>query len=492
MIENDRVHERVRSKKLIKNRLKKGSKMEEDIKITEQDVQVSPSHPSKEESKKFYIDLFKIALPLVFQNVLMQSLDFIDQIMISSIGTEEIAAVGVCTKIVSIFMSALYAIGSGGMFFLTQYYGTENKKAFRRTIGISTSLCFVFALLMVGVVTLWPTQVMQMFDNNPVVIASGDNYFRYARVAYLCIGLTFPLSFGLRSIGKVKTILGISILSAITNVSLNAILIFGLFGFPQMGIAGAALGTTLSRLVELSIYLIVVYKQKLSLFYYNYDMFRFDLKAVKTFFKRCFPLIVNEMMWQMGFVVYFIIYGKRGTEALATITIMSTLMMMSKLFIAGFSGASQIVIGPVLGRKQMDLVDLYIKRFIKISWITGAIASGLVLAMIVPVQKWYSIEGTITGEYVWGSMFVLALYALLNAYPSISIEGFFRVGGDNHFIALIDMGSVWIVGVVFTYITSSVLNLPIVIVFMSIVATEIFKFPLVYGRLKNKKWIHFA
>ncbi len=446
----------------------------------------------KLDNKHFYRFIFITSIPLVLQNVLMQSLDFIDQIMISSLGTDQIAAIGVCTKIVSIFTSLLYGAGSACMFYLTQYHGQEDDRSFRKTMGVSISFCFLAGVIMSTIILIFPKQIMQIFDDNPIVIESGVTYFRYVFVAYLCIGLSFPVSFAMRSIGKVKTILAIAIISVLSNALFNYTLIFGKFGFPELGIKGAAIGTSLSRILELILYLTIIHLSKAKKLHFKLDLLKFDINVFIDFVKRCVPLVFNEIMWQMGFVVYYIIYGKRGTDALAAITIMSTLLLISKLFIAGFSGASQILIGPEIGRKNIETVDEYVKKFNMLSWFTGVAAAAIMLALLNPVQILYKISGTLTGEYVYSCTIILALYAVLNAYPSMSIEGFFRVGGDNKYIAKIDMGSVWIVGVVFTFITSYLLNLPIPIVYLSVIATEIFKYPFVYKRLKSKKWINYA
>lgn len=447
---------------------------------------------NKMTNKQFYAFILKVSLPLVFQNVLMQSLDFIDQIMISSLGTEEIAAIGVCTKVVSIFLSSLYGAGSACMFFMTQYNGKNDIVGYRNIYGISLTFCGVSGIIMAMIAFVFPEQILSLFADDPVVIECGVKYFKTVGFAYICNGISFPISFAMRSIGRVKSILGIAIISVLSNTLFNYTLIFGMFGFPCLGIKGAAIGTTLSRCLELLCYLFLIYSGKNKKLYLKLDLFKFKLESFIGFIKKCLPLVFNEIMWQLGFVVYYIIYGKRGTEALAAITIMSTLLMISKLFIGGFSGASQILIGPEIGKNNMELVDKYVKKFIRLSWIAGFVAAGLVLLMLNPVQVLYQISGTLTGQYVYNCTLILALYAVLNAYPSMSIEGFFRVGGDNKFIAKIDMGSVWIVGVVFTFITSYLFNLPISIVYLSVIFTEIFKFPFVYKRLKSKKWINFA
>ena len=443
-------------------------------------------------NKQFLMFIFKTSLPLIIQNVFMQSLDFLDQVMVSSLGTKEIAAIGVCTKIVSMYFAALYGGGSGSAFFLNQYYGKDDKKNYRRMFGVNVSFCMMTSLLMAILVFVFPSQIMHIFNSDPVVVESGVKYFRIAGFAYLMCGITFPISYALKGMGFVTQTLIVTVVSIVSNLVLNYIFIFGPFGLPSFGVMGAAMGTMVSRLLEFICYTAWIYKTRFELLKFGKDMFRLSKGRIKEYLKHVIPLIFNEIMWSTGFTVYFIIYGRRSTDALSAISIMNTMLMVSKLILAGFSGASQIALGRALGRREDELVEWYVKRFVFIALLVGIFTSILMLSLSTPILSVFGIEGTQTGVYVKQCMMVLAGYALLDALTSINVEGFFRVAGDTSFIAFIDMGSVWIIGVTFTFITGVLLKLPVPIMFCAVVATEIYKLPIIYHRLISKKWIHYA
>lgn len=443
-------------------------------------------------NKQFLMFIFKTSLPLIIQNVFMQSLDFLDQVMVSSLGTKEIAAIGVCTKIVSMYFAALYGGGSGSAFFLNQYYGKDDTKNYRRMFGVNVSFCMLASICMAVLVFAFPTQIMRLFNSDPVVVGSGVRYFRVAGFAYLFCGITFPISYALKGMGYVKQTLTVTVVSIVTNVVLNYIFIFGPFGLPSFGVMGAAMGTVFSRLLEFLCYIVWIYKTRFELLKFGKDMFRLTKKRVAEYLKRVLPLIFNEIMWSAGFTVYFIIYGRRSTDALSAISIMNTMLMVSKLILGGFSGASQIALGRALGRREDELVDWYVKRFVFIALIVGIVTASLMIAISTPLLSIYGIVGTQTGVYVKQCMMVLAAYALLDSLTSINVEGFFRVAGDTNFIAFIDMGSVWIIGVTFTFVTGILLQLPVAVMFCAVVVTEIYKLPIIYHRLASKKWIHYA
>lgn len=444
------------------------------------------------DNKQFFSFVLKTAMPLIIQNAFMQSLDLVDQIMISSLGKEQIAAIGVCTKIVSMYFAALYGGGSGSAFFLNQLYGKGDHKNYRLMYGINVMFCVLASIIMAVLVFSFPRQIMSLFNNDPLVIESGVKYFRIAGFAYLFNGITFPISFAAKGMGKVKQTLSITVISMGTNIILNYIFIFGAFGLPKCGVMGAAIGTVASRCLEFICYMIWIYGTRFKLLMYGKDMFVLNIERISRYLKCVLPLIFNEIMWSAGFTVYFIIYGRYSTEALAAISIMNTMLMLSKLLLGGFAGASQIALGRALGMRDEELVSWYTKRFVIIAGCVGVVTSLLIIALTNPILSVYKIAGTLTGDYVAQMMMVLAVYALLDALTSINVEGFFRVSGDTKFIAFIDMGSVWIVGVSFTFITGFILKLPIAIVYCAVVATELYKLPIIFSRLKSKKWINYA
>lgn len=443
-------------------------------------------------NQKFIRFILMTSIPLIIQSMFMQSLDLIDQIMISSLGTKEIAAIGVCTKVVGIYFGALYGSGSGSAFFLNQYYGKRDDKNYRIMYGVDVGFCVIASLIMASLVFFVPRQIMGLFTEDPEVIQCGVQYFRVAGFAYLFNGITFPIAYAMKGLGYVKHTLCVTIVSILTNISLDYVFIFGMGPIPSFGVAGAAMGTVVARFVEIILYHIIIYKNKYTLLMYGKDMFMFRFQRVVEFLKTVVPLILNEILWATGFTVYYFVFGKYGTEALAACSIMNTLLMVSKLLLGGFAGAAQIVVGRALGQKDIKLVDWYVKRFLIIAGGVGVITASLIIIMINPVLSIYGIAGSLTGEYVRKCMFVLAGYAFMDSLTSINVEGLFRVSGDTRFIAFIDMGSVWIVGVTFAAIMGLVFHISVPLVYLAVLVTEIYKLPIILKRLVSKKWIHYA
>ena len=221
-----------------------------DISLHKETTLLVTTLDKKTESRDFYKLLFRTVLPLLIQAVFMQSINFIDQIMISSIGTDAIAAIGASNKALSIYNSFLYGSCSASAMFLAQYWGKKDISGFQKVLGINITSAAIVGTLMAVFVGLAPSLVLKLFNADASVMAYGIDYLRYLVPSYILMGLTFPLNFALRSMNKVKVTMTSTIISVIVNICVNYVLIFGKLGFAPMGVKGAAIGTVVTRLVE--------------------------------------------------------------------------------------------------------------------------------------------------------------------------------------------------------------------------------------------------
>lgn len=445
---------------------------------------------AKAENKQFLKLLAVTVLPLLVQAVFTQSINFIDQLMVSSLGTEAIAAIGASNKLMSLYNSFLYGSCSGCAMFMAQYWGKKDYKSFQKIFGVLVTVTVTMGIVFSVLVLAIPTQLIQIFNDDPLVVEQAVKYMRTVVVGYFLMSVIFPLEHMLRSMNKVKVTMIESIISVLFNCAINYILIFGKFGFPKMGVVGAALGTVFCRIASLIVLFTYIKVSKNVIFQNVKNIFSYNINFVKAFVKKALPLIGNEMMWSLGTTIYFIIYGKAGTDALAAMSIMQTLQMLAKIFSGGFCGASSIIIGNEIGKGDLDRVHRYCKKFHIAALIVGVVSGAIVYSLIPFMLRVYSIEGTQVGIYVSQCMVVLSIYIVMNACNSINVEGIFRSGGDTAYLTLMDMGSIWLIGMPFTIITGLVLKMNVVVVYCAYIVLEIYKLPLGYVRFRSGKWLH--
>ena len=231
--------------------------------------------------KSFYKKVAVIAAPIALQQLVISSLNMVDVFMISSLSNESIAGVGGANKLYFIFNLFLFGMSSGSAILTAQYWGARDYKSIKRVYGITVTFGMAVSLIFGGLAFLAPGWGMHFFSDDAGVISEGAIYLRYVGFSYFFNAISFATVFTLRSMKEVKLPLFVSVVAIGLNTVLNWVLIFGHFGLPAMGVAGAAIATLLSRILEMLILLIACNKRKLAMMGRLSEIFFYPLDLVK-------------------------------------------------------------------------------------------------------------------------------------------------------------------------------------------------------------------
>ena len=439
--------------------------------------------------KNFYKKAIKLATPMIIQNLILSSLNLVDNIIIGGLSETAIAAVGLANQYFFILNLVLFGIVSGSSIFTAQFWGNKDIKNIRRVLGISvmTGMIMAFLFMMGGI--LFPKQILSIFSNDPKVIAMGAKYLRIIVFSYILTSITFSYSFALRSTGHVSVPLLVSLIALGLNTFLNYTLVYGAFFFPRLGITGSAIGTLIARTVEVSLLLTLVYISKNPIAASLKEMTDLPKKFVKKFFKITLPVILNETVWALGVSLYSLVYAQMGTDIIASTTISSTVERIIWVIFMGMGNACAIMIGNKIGEGKEDKIFTYAKKFIVIipalAMIMGVIVYFISPLFLMP----YDVSSTVR-SYARKNLIVFSFFLWLRAFNFTAIIGIFRSGGDTTFSLLIDLGGVWLVGVPMAFICGLVLHLPIYYVYALVSFEEVFKFIFGLPRILSKKWIN--
>lgn len=445
----------------------------------------------KAENKEFNHKFISTIMPLIISSIFTQCLSFVDQWMVSTVGTEAIAAVGVSNNFFSVYFTFLYGCNTGAGIYLTRFWGKKDIPDFQRILWAVVFTTLSVGILICGLAIAFPRQIIRLYNNDPLVMVQAVPYMRIVAVSYILNAVCFTVCHMFRNMGKVKVPMVQGIASVLLNAFFNYIFIFGKLGFSPMGVVGAALGTLVTRLIEVAALLIFFFASDNPV---KKDLFsaikRLNRKTFIEYLKTSLPLCANDMLWSLGLSCYYMVYGSRGTEVYAGMSIVNTMEMFAKLAIMGFAGTCTIILGIEIGKGDMERVHRFAARFNRISIIAGFISCSIILAMMVPVQHIYNISGTIEGECVRNCMAVLAIYCIPNAVNCIKVEGIFRSGGDVRYLTFMDAGSIWFIGMPITLLLGLVFKADIWFVYAAHIAIELFKLPIGQHRLKSGKWFH--
>ena len=438
--------------------------------------------------KKFIKTLMLLAIPIILQSLVTASLNLLDNLMIGSLGENEIAAVGISNQFYMLYYYTIMGITLGAGIFMSQFWGKKDVTSIHKFLGISLVVGMISTIFFAILAFFFPEMIMKIFIDENIVIEQGVAYLKMVALSYIFTTVSLAYAAALRSIGQTKIPMYGSLVGLVFNGILNYIFIFGKFGAPVMGVAGAALGTTVSRFMELAFILFIIYKNKNVVAGKISQLLDFNFDLVKRYFITATPVVFNDVMWIAGITAYFIAYSKLGINATATMQIANTINNVFNIFGIGIASASAILIGNKIGAgKEEDAKEDAIK--ISVFGVLIGIIIGIFFFFLSP---FIAMLFKITPETYENLIFVLKVMAIilpLRFFGITQIIGVLRGGGDVMYAIITELVAVWLIGVPLSFIGAVYFNLPITIVYILVCLEEPFKAIATYPRLRSGKWI---
>ena len=264
----------------------------------------------------FYRQMFKLAIPIIIQNLLSAAVNSSDVIMLNYVGQSAISAVSLAANYSNILFMVYYGLGTGASLLCAQYFGKKNMQAIHAVEGIALRFSLAISALVALAAFTMPQRMLLLFTSDQELIAIGSSYIRIMGITYLCWGVTEIYLAILRSIGRVTISMTLNMLAFGLNSLLNAVFIFGLFGAPKLGVTGVAIATASSRLIQLIACVIVSLLSKDVKLNPAY-MFIRSKTLLNDFVHLSLPALGNDLSWSVAFSMYSVILGHLGTEAVA-------------------------------------------------------------------------------------------------------------------------------------------------------------------------------
>ena len=299
--------------------------------------------------RDFFKAMLAIALPITLQNLITSSVNMLDTLMITSLGQESLAAVGLANQMFFFYSVTVFGVATGSAIFIAQFWGKGDKANIKKVLGLSIFISSGMWIVFTLAALFMPQQIMGIFSKDTQVIKLGVEYLSIIAFTYIITGISFSYGVASRSIGQARMPMVTSIVSFITNGIFNYILIFGKFGLPALGIKGAAYGTLIARIIELGLILYAVYSEDNPLAGNFKEYTNWDKKFLKRYFKTTSPVIINETLWALGTVMYSIAYAKIGTEAAASVQILNTVQNLFMVITRGLGNACTVMVGNKIG-----------------------------------------------------------------------------------------------------------------------------------------------
>jgi putative MATE family efflux protein len=437
----------------------------------------------------YYKTLIRIAVPIAAQHFITSSLNVVDVIMIGQLGETAVAAVGLANQVFFLLILLLFGISSGAAMFTAQFWGKKDTESIHKVLGIGLLLGICSSLLFTLAAVLFPEFILSIYSKDPAVIELGSTYLRRVGYSYLFTSITFSFASVLRSTENVKLPMVVSIVALSMNTVLNYLLIFGNFGFPEMGVEGAAVATLIARSLECVTLLTLTYRLRTPVAARLKQLLGFNIAFVQRYLKIALPVMFNEMMWSLGITIYNIVYARIGTESIAAVNISATIENMAFVLFIGISNAAAIMIGNRIGANEEYKAYDYGRRTLVIG-VVGAVFIGMaILVGKDAILSLYQISET-ARQYASTILTIVAFTLWIRVTNMTMIVGIFRSGGDTRFSFILDVGSVWLVGIPFALIGAFVFHLPVYGVVLMIMSEEVVKMGIGLWRFFSRKWIN--
>lgn len=447
--------------------------------------------------KAFYRKVLAVAVPIMIQNGISNFVNLLDNIMVGSIGTEEMSAVAIVNKLMFVYILCLFGGCAGIGIFTAQFYGKGDGEGVRNTfrLKILNNLC----LLLIGltVFSLFGEKLISLYLHEGSDTGDLAKTFTLAReyLSVVMIGM-IPQAFAESYAGTLRetehtTLPMIAGMSAVfTNLFLNYILIFGHFGAPALGVKGAAIATVIAKFTELAILVAAAHTRhdKFPFFRGVYRSFRLSGAFVRRVLAKSLPLLVNEMMWSTGVAALAFCYSLKGLAVVAGYNISSTVSDIFNVATLALGNAIAIIVGNLLGANRMKEAKQTDARLIVFTLLIS-MALCVILFFLAPVfPLLFSGTDALSRAYASSFLRIYAFYLIVNAVASACYFTL-RSGGKTIITFLFD--SVYMIGVCFpfTYVLARFTPVSVELLYALSLGIEIIKVFVGLAIVGSGRWM---
>lgn len=443
---------------------------------------------TKEQNTSFAGSIIKIALPVTLQSMLRSSFSMVDQVMIGQLGSESIAGIGLGGKFASMQSVILGAVTAAAAVMISQYMGQQNLKNVRRSFYANLLTALGVSLLFLLLGTVFAELIMSCYTE--------DMYSRQLAVQYLQVYSFIFLPAAISGIAQTMLCcmeaaafsLCASIASLTINTGLNYLLIFGKFGFPALGVRGAAIGSVAAQSVSTLMTLgFLAWQLKRRGIRLSFEA-GFDHAQRRAYGKILLPLLLCEFLWSLGENVYSGIYGHIGTQACAAMTMTAPIQGLTIGALCGLSQAAGILVGKSLGSQDYEKAYADAKKLMRGGLLGSLILSGLLLLFGKYYTEIYQVELAVK-QMAYELLVVFAFVSPIKVQNMILGGGIIRSGGRTDYIMWIDIIGTWVFGVPCGLLAAFRLQLPVAWVYLLLSLEEGIRLAVSLIIFKKRIWM---
>lgn len=438
--------------------------------------------------KNFYRNFLKLCSMLVLQNVVTLSVNLADNIMLGAFSETALSGVTTVNQVQFVFQQLLMALGDGLVIFGSQYWGKKETKPVRKISAWAMCTGIFIALILFILASFFPRQLLGLFTTDQTIIEAGLSYLAIIRFTYFFFAVTQILLATLRCVEIAGIAFGLSVMTLIINCSINWILIYGHFGAPRMGAAGAAVGTLTARIAEICVLITYISKKQSWIGIRIQDYLQADWKFGRKYYKVVCPLLVIQGLWGVNTALQTAILGHMTAAAIAANSAASNLFLMVKSAVVGAASAASVTMGKTIGSGDLKLAKLYSKKLQKLFVVMGIICGVLLFFIRIPVLSLYQLSPE-TREMANTFLMILSVVMVGMSYQMPTNGGIIRGSGSIAYSMKVDLISTWAIVIPLSMFMAFVVKASPAIVVCCLNADQIFKCVPAFLKCNYGHWI---
>ncbi len=446
-------------------------------------------------NREIYKRALRLAIPMMIQNGVTNMVGLVDNIMVGSQGTEAMTAVSIVGQLIFVFNLAIFGGLSGPGIYGAQYYGQGNMEGFRNTFRIKHWICGICLVIGMLIFIFCGEPLISLYlhgENeaiDPVLTMNlGLDYLRIMLIGLPPFVITQIYAGSLRETGESVKPMVAGICSVVVDVVFNYLLIYGNFGFPKLGVEGAAIATVLARFAEMATVLVWTHvrkKKKHPFLIGAYSTMLVPKADAKKITVKGLPIFFNEFLWAGGIAALTQCYSTKGLEIVAGLNISNAICNLLNVVFVALGNAVGIVIGQLLGAKDYDTAKKYSFRLM---WFTGIISGGLTVILIAlsgVFPMFYDTSETVRSYGQW-FIIISALFFPVQGFLN-ALYFTLRSGGKTLITFFFDSVYSWVVTLPIALILCNFTPLPILAVYAIVQSADFIK--VVIGSILIKKGV---
>lgn len=438
--------------------------------------------------RSFYRTFVRLALALMVQQAVVLSVNLADNVMLGSYSETALAGVAAVNQIQFVLQQLVFGFSNGMIVLASQYWGRKQTGPIRRLTAIAFWGALLVAAALFALASLFPRHLVQLFTDDPAIVAQGCAYLSIVRFSYLFFAATTVLLGSLRAVERVRIALVVSLVALVVNCSINFVLIRGRFGLPELGVRGAAIGTLTARVLECAIVSVYALAADGRLRLRPADLLRLDRTLLGDYVRVSLPVVVTSALWGLNTAMQTVILGHMSSGAIAAHAISSTIFLFLKVTSVGAASAASVIIGKAVGEGDRGRIRAYTRTLQAIFVCIGLSLCSILLLIRMPLLSLYTLEPA-TRRLAEQFIVIEAMVLVATSYQMCVNTGIISGGGDPRFVLVVDLIVIWGIAIPLSFLCAFRWDASPVVVMLALNSDQALKCVTSAVHCNSYRWI---